>query len=183
MNDMELRALYLLNQLGWNTVPEKTGDAVIFRRNGGDELQAILQIRQLPNERTMTLSISSGLSAYSDIIARIAGREPSHMWLHQRNILKRQMEFGDADIEEASNEALAWWLEQDNLATIKALTAPPPDTGQPQLKHLAALAYLGDFNTLIDYQEIFRKGKRLNFVPMIKSEMLDRAVDIAVERA
>jgi hypothetical protein len=36
---------------------------------------------------------------------------------------------------------------------------------------------------LIDYQQIFQKGKRLNFVPMIKPEMIDRAIDIAVERA
>lgn len=180
---MELRAVSVLKQLGWTTVPEMTGDAVVFRKSGDNELQAILQLRQLPNEKIMTLIISSGLSVYSEIVEKIAGREPRHMWLYQRNILKRKTEFCDTDIEEASNEALAWWVEQDNLSAIKALAAPPPDTGQPQLKHLAALAYLGDFNTLIDYQQIFRKGKRLNFVPMITPEMIDRAVDIAAERA
>ncbi|WP_376766896.1 DUF6990 domain-containing protein [Rhizobium tropici] len=48
---------------------------------------------------------------------------------------------------------------------------------------MTALAYLADFTTLVDYQEIFRKGKRMNFVPMITREMIDRAVNIAAERA
>ncbi|EHK78562.1 MULTISPECIES: DUF6990 domain-containing protein [Sinorhizobium] len=34
-----------------------------------------------------------------------------------------------------------------------------------------------------DCIEIFRRGKRLNFVPMIKPEMIDRAIDIALEKA
>lgn len=183
MNVMEATALAVFQQLGWRKRREKTGDAVAFRRNGDDELRAILQIRQLPGEQKMTLLASTGLKDYSNIVGVIFGAKPSHESLHQKELVRRTAEISEKEIEEVSKEAVTWWQEQDNLAAIEALTAPPPDTGQLQLMHLAALAYLGDFNTLMDYQEIFRRGKRLNFVPMIKPEMIDRAVDIALERA
>jgi hypothetical protein len=53
----------------------------------------------------------------------------------------------------------------------------------PQLCHLGALAWSGDYSTLLDYEAIFKKGKRLNFVPMIETEMIERALEKAWERA
>ncbi|MFS8048049.1 DUF6990 domain-containing protein [Rhizobium sp. BR 314] len=77
------------------------------------------------------------------------------------------------------------WGQNLNLQNCvqELATKGIPEVGGGQLRHLTALAYLGDFNTLLDYQKIFRKGKRLNFVPMITAEIIDRAIDIAAERA
>lgn len=58
-----------------------------------------------------------------------------------------------------------------------------PPNGQLQIFHLAALAITGNFNTLMDYQSIFIKGQRLNFVPMITRPVIERALDIALENA
>lgn len=74
------------------------------------------------------------------------------------------------------------WAEAKNIESCILNFANPWET-EKQAAHLAALAYVGDFNTLIDYQEMFKRGKRANFYPMIKPEMIDRAVDIALERA
>lgn len=52
-----------------------------------------------------------------------------------------------------------------------------------QISHLAALAYTGDFNTLMDYQILFKGPNRANFHPYIAAAMIDRAFDIAVDRA
>jgi len=72
----------------------------------------------------------------------------------------------------------------DMRGVIKELAANCPD--QPymrQIMHLASLAYLGDFTTLMDYQKIFERGYRLNFIPAIDKSMIDRATEIAIERA
>lgn len=66
---------------------------------------------------------------------------------------------------------------------IKDFAANCPDRpSMRQIMHLAALARLADFNTLTDYQKIFARGHRMNFVPMISQAMIERALDIAMER-
>lgn len=93
-------------------------------------------------------------------------------------------EFSYAQAEEVIQKVINWGRGLDANQTIRVIASSPiPDVGGAQLKYLAALAYVGDFNTLMDYQEVFSKGKRMNFVPMIKPEMIDRALDIALERA
>ncbi|ARS69609.1 DUF6990 domain-containing protein [Sinorhizobium meliloti] len=184
MNTFEKKALAEFKLLGWTASREKqSGDAVLSMDEGDNELQAVLQIRQLLCDQTMYFGISSGLKSYTSIFGRIAGIKQTHMWLLQNCVKRRAAEISRKEIEMVSREAIEWWQAQDNFTEVKALSGPPPDNGQSQLKHLTALAYLGDFSTLMDYQEIFRRGKRLNFVPMIKPEMIDRAIDIALEKA
>lgn len=48
-----------------------------------------------------------------------------------------------------------------------------------QACHLAARADAGDVETLQSYRDRFASGDRLNFVPMFKLEMLDRAIEIS----
>jgi hypothetical protein len=85
---------------------------------------------------------------------------------------------------EVAEEVAKWGRSLDLQSCVHELAIKGvPDVGGGQLRHLTALAYLGDFNTLVDYQEMFREGKRMNFVPMITPEMIDRAVNIAAERA
>jgi hypothetical protein len=59
----------------------------------------------------------------------------------------------------------------------------PDGPSMGQLRHLAALAWKANVSTLLDYQGILRKGKRLNFVPMITASMVERALDEALKRA
>lgn len=93
-------------------------------------------------------------------------------------------DFVYSQAEEIVNELVDWGRNVDVDQTIRAIASSPiPNVGGAQLKHLAALAYVGDFNTLMDYQQVFKKGKRMNFVPMITPEMIDRAVGIALDRA
>ncbi|ASQ04975.1 hypothetical protein HR059_02285 [Sinorhizobium meliloti WSM1022] len=84
-------------------------------------------------------------------------------------------------IRSLSEKIIQWASIQDIEACIRNF-ATPWET-EKQLTHLAALAYFGDFITLMEYQEMFKRGKRANFYPMIEAEMIDRAVNIAIERA
>jgi hypothetical protein len=47
------------------------------------------------------------------------------------------------------------------------------------LRHLAALAIAGDLQTLSRYQRSFAHGDRLNFVPYITADLIDRALSLA----
>lgn len=53
---------------------------------------------------------------------------------------------------------------------------------ETQFSHVAALAYVGDFVTLIEYQEAFKKGQNCGFYPAIDENIINRALDIALER-
>ena len=71
----------------------------------------------------------------------------------------------------------------DMEKVIKDFAANCPDRpSMRQIMHLAALAWMADFNTLTDYQKIFARGHRMNFVPMISQAMIERALDMAFER-
>jgi hypothetical protein len=59
----------------------------------------------------------------------------------------------------------------------------PDRPSMRQVCHLTALAWTADVTTLSEYEGIFRKGKRLNFVPMITKEMIDRALQVAWRRS
>lgn len=93
-------------------------------------------------------------------------------------------EFTYFQAEEIVKRITNWGQKVNVEKTIQEIASNPiGDVGGLQLKHLAALAYIGEFITLMDYQDSFRNGNRLKFVPMIKSEMIDRALDIALERS
>lgn len=87
----------------------------------------------------------------------------------------------DAFIRGLSDQIVQWAEAQDVESCIASF-ARPWET-EKQSTHLAALAYVGDFNTLMDYQEMFKRGKRANFYPVIKVEMIDRALDIALDHS
>lgn len=56
-----------------------------------------------------------------------------------------------------------------------------PDLGLDfQLNHITALAIKGEYGKLMDYLDSFKNGNRLNFLDPISTEMIDRALDIAL---
>lgn len=49
-----------------------------------------------------------------------------------------------------------------------------------QVWHIAALSYYENYEQLMQYQDLFLKGNKLNFLPIVTKEMLDLAVEYAV---
>ena len=58
----------------------------------------------------------------------------------------------------------------------------PDGPAMPQMCHLAALAWFGNYNQLMDYQSVFGRGHHLNFVPLITKAVIDEALSIAFDR-
>ncbi|MBI1495254.1 DUF6990 domain-containing protein [Halocynthiibacter styelae] len=145
-------------------------------------------IRQLTTKPR--LSLHAGVSKpeldsiKNTIMPPIKGGEPQSVvlaGLTAEEKIPLSEERYDAFIRGLSGMLVKWGEAQDIEAGVAGFTKPWRT--EQQLCHLAALAYVGDFNTLMDYQEMFKSGKRANFYPYITPEMIDRAVDIAIERA
>jgi len=51
-----------------------------------------------------------------------------------------------------------------------------------QVFHLVALAVKGEVYQLTDYLDAVKRGKRRNFVPMVDQKMLERALNVAMQR-
>ncbi len=77
---------------------------------------------------------------------------------------------------------IKWSKEQDlEMALEKYQKECPDRPGGLQLRHLAALAMAGDIKKLQGYQDSFAKNDRLNFAPMITSDVIDRSLELAIK--
>ena len=177
---MEL--LQELTKLGWRT-RSSGGEKIAAKQDGDSLLQVIVQHFELSDSVKLALSVSASSKEFGKCCAKIMNEKSSHEPLCQTYLENLYADLSKVDVQSISDEVESWWKVQAIEDAIKSKSQPPPETGQAQLYHLAALAYLGDFNTLMDYQQVFAKGQRMGFVPMIEAEMIDRAVDIALERA
>jgi hypothetical protein len=98
--------------------------------------------------------------------------------------------------EVANEDALAHQIELQMIELVNELKSAsldhfleifsgplPHGPSTPQICHLTALAWNGNLDQLIDYQQSFERGHVTGFVPMITADMIDRALFIAAERA
>ena len=112
------------------------------------------------------------------VLANLISGEPKNAFvcLHWFQIIQKS---GEA-LEQLVREALSTASSKSLSAYVEELKAYIPERSVPQICHLAALALDKDFLKLMEYQEAFKLGRRLGFVPVITSTMIDRATDIAL---
>ena len=124
---------------------------------------------------------------WSAIAGQILGepsRGPHSFKYDQRRTEVESLEAADFYYRRLVEEEVEELRKLDMEKVIKDFAANCPDTpSMRQVMHLASLAWRADFNTLLDYQDIFKRGYRMNFVPMITPEMIERALQIAFDRA
>lgn len=186
MNKMEKETYRVLANLGWHTEADKeTGDLFIWREDGDTKLYSLFNIRpNLDHEQVMSLSASTQSLEFSQIKHQISGGRRYSNAIHEKSFERTSVQIDLEDVASVNEEMIAWWKAQDNQEGIKAFrTDYVPEVTYCQLNYLAALAYFGDFVPLLEYQEAFKKGNHLNFSQDVDIEMLNRAIDIALERS
>ena len=123
---------------------------------------------------------------FSKVVNRILGRPLSRdqciVWENLEERFENPQETKEAIRRLITRETGRVELLDINELIKEFGLACPDGPSMPQVCHLAALAWLGDFNKLTDYQNIFGRGHRMNFVPMITKEMIDRALEISYDR-
>jgi len=87
-------------------------------------------------------------------------------------------------IHQASQQAIDWSKEQDLYQALLDYAALPTSApGSQPILHLSALVLLGNIEKLKFYQSSFEAGDRLDFVPYITKDFIDRAVTLAEQNA
>jgi hypothetical protein len=136
---------------------------------------------------TLALDCAISNKEFAKLINRIF-REPSGRfqcikWESRRMEIKFQTEV-ETGFRKLLDDELKQVQSIDFGGLVEEFASSCPDRpSMRQVSHLAALAWKGDFKTLMDYEKTFERGFRLNFVPMITKEMIGSAVEIACERA
>jgi hypothetical protein len=124
------------------------------------------------------------LSAIAGQILGEPARGPHSFKYDQRRMEVESLDGADVHYRKLIQEEVEEVGKLDMEKVIKDFAANCPDTpSMRQVMHLASLAWLADFTTLTEYKEIFQRGYRMNFVPIITPEMIQRAVQIAFDRA
>lgn len=169
--------------LGWSFRKDSAGSICLYISKYGRFLEGIYQFKKTSSCEILLLTLGCCSDEFDDVAERVYGKKRSRLYLSQEEIRKTAKVIDDKDVLGLDKEAKAWWEAQDNGLQIKKWSERVGNGGVNQLMHVSALAFLGDFNRLMDYRETFVDGKSPLFVPMITQEMLARAVDVAVYRA
>jgi hypothetical protein len=124
-----------------------------------------------------------GLSAIAVQILGEPASGPHSFKYDQHRMEVESLDGADVHYRKLIQEEVEEVQKLDMEKVIKDFAANCPDRpSMRQVMHLASLAWLADFNTLTEYKEIFQRGYRMNFVPMITQEMIERALEVAYER-
>ena len=184
------KALSLFETLGWVSRPAEEGP-IIEKNNDESGIFGRIRISDLPDEQCLRISCYFYNDGFSNIYDKIiygspqfdrAGA-PCRRVLSTTQIRRYFHDITQSHIVEADRVLSEWWEKQSVSTEIAAKAQSYSEKGNSAAYHLAALAFLGDYNTLADYQQLFRDGHRMQFPPYISQEMMDRAVSIAIDRA
>jgi hypothetical protein len=177
----EKEAMPILETLGWRIGKDEVGDnfAVIVRSEV--QLRVIPFIGKRADHFRVAFMASVSTKTFSSAAASIFGSKDDHEPIIVTNGVEEKVaNFSANDVVRLSEGAISWGLSQDIQAGLAAYRELPTDAkGAMPLRHLAALAIAGDLQTLSGYQRSFAHGDRLNFVPYITADVIDRALSLA----
>lgn len=170
-----------LKESGWVFERDEAGSQIGIYDLGDRLLQIVPGVSGSPPRVSVTLLPSVTTKEFSEIVSQIGDEEytpnPIVRWFEQP---PNHPELTPDLVRLRAEEVLAWGRGADiegGLAAYRDLPTSAP--GARPLWHLGALALAGDVERLQGYQDSFRRGDRLGFVPYIKEDMIDRALEIA----
>lgn len=166
--------------LGWKTGRDEVGDATCLYSVDGVDLHAMPGLKKLPNRIIFDAYASVSTMPFSKVESEIYGEKSTHVPIivsKYREFVIEKPEITLEDVRTLSDKMIAWAKAQDIELGLKKYRELPTDAkGIFPLHHLAALALAGDKTRLQYYQACFAQGNRLDFVPYITKDMIDRAV-------
>lgn len=144
------------------------------------------RVIELPDLMEVVFSVRVSESEFSKLVGTILNEtrsKPKSMLVWEAEFeVKAPEQAGDLFGDAIRNE-FAKVAQLDVQTLIRDLAADLPDRplGR-QIDHLAALAWRADYMKLEEYVNVFRRGKRLNFIPYIEISMIERALNAAYDR-
>ncbi len=169
--------------LGWKTGRDSVGDSTCLYMLDDRSLHAMPGLKKLPNRIILDASASVLTASFSKAESEIYGEKNSYAPIivsKYSDFVIEKPEITLDDVRTLSDRMIAWAKAQDiEQGLEKFRNLPTGAKGSLPVCHLAALALAGDKARLQYYQTCFAQGNRLDFVPYITKDMIDRAVQIA----
>jgi hypothetical protein len=177
----EKEVMPILETLGWKAGRDEVGDNFALIRRGDVQLRVIPFIGKRADHFRVAFMASVSTKTFSSAAEFIFGSKDDHEPIIVTNGVEEKVEnFSANDVVALSEGTISWGFSQDIEAGLAAYRALQTDAkGAMPLRHLAALAIAGDLQTLSRYQRSFAHGDRLNFVPYITADLIDRALSLA----
>lgn len=184
-----LKALSFFETLGWVSRPAEEGP-MIEKSNDESGIFGRIRISDLPDEQCLKISCYFYNDGFSNIYDKIIYGSPQfdrvgapcRRVLSTTQIRRYFPDITQSHIVEADRVLSEWWKKQSVSIEVAAKAQSYSEKGNSAAYHLAALAFIGDYSTLMDYQKILGKGHRMQFPPYVSLGMIDRAVSIALDR-
>lgn len=173
---MQLSAVTeLLSQCGAKLVSDRDGD--FWRLTSGE---FVLDVEPFQSKQKWGFDCSLEHRSFSKLANQISGdRQSNFVCIKWFQRLQADNESLSTTIEKVLEAARSFSIDE----YIEIVRSHIPDKSVPQICHLASLAREKDLLTLMEYQDSFRAGNRKGFVPIITSQMIERALNIALEDA
>jgi len=172
----------ILKSIGWQLSKDEVGDRFAQMQLKDRTVEIGYIIRRFLHDEEFSASpalyTDEFSSTYNHIRDRSSGRTAFIVPWNWHGV--RVPEIREEHVHQASQMAIDWAKEQDLHQGLLAHAALPTTAfGTRPVKHLAALALLGDIEKLKFYQASFEAGDRLGFEDYITKDYIDRAVAIA----
>ncbi|WP_081673816.1 DUF6990 domain-containing protein [Pseudomonas cremoricolorata] len=168
----------ILIEQGWICEKDEVGDCFCVAEVGGVEVQITPSVKKRLAHFRVSLMPSVSTKKFSEAVAFVRGEENRYSPIIVSNEPpEKPVKLSSSDVAVMSKRVISWACSQDIESGVSFYKQLPTDSkGILPLKHLAALAISGDFETLNSYSKIFEAGDRLGFVPYITEGMIHRAV-------
>ncbi|OTG84176.1 hypothetical protein B9T31_13545 [Acinetobacter sp. ANC 4558] len=183
MTNKEL--LEIIKRLGWKNI-NRDGDmiSILYLQDRVIKLLPYIK-KRASSDLYFDLGASLGREDFSRATMHIRKRRErnpfSYILQHDENISVLFVEeITESFVVNEINDVIDWAKAQDLQPGIDEYAALPTGSlGIYPLYHLAALAVNKDQVTLLNYLNHFKAGDRLDFVPYITQEYIERAYEIA----
>jgi len=176
----------ILKKIGWHTYIDEGSRRASFKLSDRT-VEIGYTIRRYTNDEEFSASPALYTDEFSAACSQIENERDDYSmpfivpWNWSG---VRVPEIKEEHIHQESQQAIDWAREQDlHQALLDYAALPTNAIGALPPRHLAALALLGDIEKLKFYQSSFEAGNRLDFVPYITKDFIDRAVTLAEQNA
>lgn len=179
MSEMEL--LTILRDNGWAISIDDAGDSYGIISLKSTLIRILPTVKKRPNHYRISLMPSVSTVDFSNVVDEILDERGEYCSIVVSNIVpEKVIKPSVEDISLLSDKAINWAKTQDIESMLrKYIELPTSSKGINPAKHLAALALSGDVDKLLFYKESFNANNRLDFVPYITVDMIERAFIIA----
>ncbi|VVE90281.1 DUF6990 domain-containing protein [Pandoraea bronchicola] len=176
----ESTAVGILKNNGWKLEKDEVGDNVLFIVLEEKLINITPTIKRLKCKYTISFIPTLSTICFSNIANKINKSSSISPLACMPGDFYETINIEEETIISIANGVINWAKGVDiNTEIHRHAQLPTNSKGAMPLRHLAALALLGDTEKLEMYRTSFELGDRLDFVPYISIEMIGRALEIA----